>query len=71
MLELKAFGEKFPLEFDLNAAGDADWLAAGADRAASEKIQRERDKAPFASVSDFEKRTGLSLATLGLEEIMV
>ncbi len=69
MLELKALGEKFPLEFDLNAAGDADWLAAGADRAASEKIQRERDKAPFASVGDFEKRTGMLLAKLGLEEI--
>ena len=69
MLELKALGEKFPLEFDLNAAGDADWLAAGADRATDEKIQRERDKAPFASVGDFEKRTGLSLATLGLESL--
>ena len=69
MLELKALGEKFALEFDLNAAGDADWLAAGADRATGEKIQRERDKAPFASVGDFEKRTGLSLATLGLESL--
>jgi hypothetical protein len=69
MLELKALGEKFPLEFDLNAAGDADWLAAGADRATSEKIQRERDRAPFASVNDFEKRTGLSLAMLGLEVV--
>jgi hypothetical protein len=69
MLELKAFGEKFQLEFDLNAAGDADWLAAGADRAASEWIQRERDRAPFASVSDFEKRTGTTLSKLGLEEV--
>ena len=69
MLELKALGEKFPLEFDLNAAGDADWLAAGADRATAEQVQRERDRAPFASASDFEKRTSLSLSKLGLEEI--
>jgi hypothetical protein len=69
MLELKALGEKFPLEFDLNAAGDADWLAAGVERTVADAIERERDRAPFASVGDFEKRTGLSLGKLGLEEI--
>ncbi len=69
MLELKALGEKFPLEFDLNAAGDADWLAAGADPAARDRIRRERDRTPFASVGDFERRVGLPLAKLGLEEI--
>jgi hypothetical protein len=68
-LQLKALGETFSLEFDLNAAGDADWLAAGADRATAELVQRDRDQAPFASVSDFERRTGLSLAKLGLEQI--
>jgi hypothetical protein len=68
-LQLKAFGEAFPLEFDLNAAGDADWLAAGADRATGAKIQRERDRAPFTSVSDFEKRTGIPLAKLRLDDI--
>ncbi len=69
ILQLKALGEKFSLEFDLNAAGDADWLAAGADRTIGEQVQRERDKGPFTSVSDFEKRTRVSLAKLGLEEI--
>jgi hypothetical protein len=66
LLELKAVGEKFPLEFDLNAAGEAEWLAAGVERAAIEKILAERDRLPFASPSDFERRVGLPLASLGL-----
>jgi hypothetical protein len=69
LLELKALGEKFPLEFDLNAAGDAEWLAAGADRVTAEAIGRERDGAPFSSAADFERRIRMRLATLGLEEI--
>lgn len=66
LLELKAVGEKFPLEFDLNAAGEAEWLAAGVERAAIGKILAERDRLPFASPSDFERRVGLPLASLGL-----
>jgi hypothetical protein len=65
-LELKMIGEAFELDFDLNAAGEAEWLAAGADRAAADALPRERDRAPFASIRDFEKRTGRSLTSLGL-----
>lgn len=69
LLELKAVGEKFTLEFDLNAAGEAEWLAAGVDRAAVEKILAERDRAPFATVPDFEERAGRTLASLGLSVV--
>ena len=66
LLEIKAFGEKFPLEFDLNAAGDAEWNAAGVDRGVLEKVLAERDRAPFTSVEDFERRVGQPISSLGL-----
>jgi hypothetical protein len=66
LLELKALGTTFPLEFDLNAAGEAEWLAAGVERVAADGILRERNRQPFASLADFEKRTGRTLASLGL-----
>ena len=69
LLELKAFGRKFPLEFDLNAAAEAEWLAAGVDAAAVEKLQKERDRAPFVSIQDFETRAGVSLQALGLAAV--
>lgn len=65
-LELKMLGEAFELDFDLNAAGEAEWLAAGADRPTTDPLLHERDKAPFASVRDFETRTGRTLKSLGL-----
>jgi hypothetical protein len=69
LLELKAVGEKFTLEFDLNAAGEAEWLASGVDRAAVEKILAERDRVHFGTVSDFEKRVGRTLTSLGLSVV--
>jgi hypothetical protein len=68
-LQLKAFGEAFTLAFDLNAATDAEWLAAGATEATCTRILGERDRAPFASIGDFEKRTSTTLAALGLEPV--
>jgi hypothetical protein len=68
MLELKVFQRKFPLEFDLNASTEAEWLAAGVDAATGVKLLQERDRSPFASIADFEKRTGKTLSALGLEE---
>jgi len=65
-LEMKMLGDAFELGFDLNAAGEAEWLAAGADRPAIAALLEERDKAPFVSVRDFEKRTGRTLAALSL-----
>jgi hypothetical protein len=65
-LELKMIGQAFELDFDLNASGEAEWQAAGVDRATAQAILQERDKAPFASVLDFEKRTGRTLKALGL-----
>lgn len=69
-LQLKAVGETFPLEFDLNAAADAEWLAAGfADGTRRAKLLAERDRQPFASVQDFEQRTGVLLRDLGLAQV--
>lgn len=65
-LEMKMIGQAFELDFDLNAAGDAEWLAAGADRATTDALLQEREKAPFASIADFEKRTGRTLKSLAL-----
>jgi hypothetical protein len=69
LLELKALGQKFALQFDLNAAGQAEWLAAGVERAVFEKALAERDRAPFASVTDFEQRVGRPIGTLGLTPV--
>jgi hypothetical protein len=69
LLELKALGEKFPLEFDLNAAGEAEWVASGVERALVEKVLAERDRAPFASIGDFEQRVGRSVASVGLTPV--
>lgn len=65
-LELKVLGRRFELDFDLNAATEAEWLAAGADTATARALLQERDKAPFTSLADFQKRTGRTLAALNL-----
>ena len=65
-LELKVLRQRFELDFDLNAATEAEWLAAGVDAAAAQAILQERDAQPFASIREFEKRTGKTLAALGL-----
>jgi hypothetical protein len=65
-LELKMLGQSFELDFDLNAAGDAEWLAAGVDRPTTDAILAEREKTPFASIADFTRRTGRTLKALGL-----
>jgi hypothetical protein len=67
-LELKVFHSTFPLEFDLNAATEAEWLAAGVDAATSAGLLAERDRAPFSSIGDFERRTHKALSAFGLEE---
>jgi hypothetical protein len=66
LLELKVFQQKFPLEFDLNAATESEWRAAGANAPTRAKVLAERDRAPFASIEDFERRIGTTLAALGL-----
>ncbi len=68
--ELKALGEKAAIEFDLNAMSAGEMAAMPAlDAAARQRIETERDRAPFASVADFTARTGLRLEHLGLQEI--
>jgi len=68
--ELKALGEQLAVEFDLNAMSDAEIaLLKGLDPAARSRVERERDRAPFASASDFAARTGLTLEQLGLEVV--
>ncbi len=65
--QLKAFGEPQPIEFDLNGMSDADIaLLKGLDADARARVERERERAPFASTADFTARTGLSLERLGL-----
>ena len=71
VLELKALHEKFPLEFDLNAATEAEWLAVGVDAATSARVLAERDRVPFSSVADFESRSGVTLRALGLTPLSV
>jgi hypothetical protein len=69
-LELKALGEKFPLEFDLNAASAAELAAVpGLTTAQRERLARELDQRPFASFADAETRIGTRLADLGLEPV--
>lgn len=69
-LELKALGEKFPLEFDLNAASAAELAAVpGLTTAQRERLARELDQRPFASLADAETRIGTRLADLGLEPV--
>jgi hypothetical protein len=60
-------GESFPLEFDLNAATEAEWQAAGVGSAVAGRLLAERDRAPFVSVAEFEKRSGTTLHALGLK----
>jgi hypothetical protein len=70
LFELKAFGERLPVEFDLNAMSDAERaLLPALDADSQARVNRERERAPFASVADFTARTGLSLDRLGLEEV--
>ena len=57
-VRIVAFGEAFPVEFDLNAAGEAEFTLIGLSASKAEDICRERDRKPFASLGDFEKRTG-------------
>jgi hypothetical protein len=68
-LELKVLQQKFPLEFDLNAATEAEWAAAGADVPTRARLLAERDRAPFSSMADFERRAGVALQALGLAPV--
>ncbi len=70
--ELKALGEKMPVEFDLNAMSEPELavLPAIAD-ALKARILSERERAPFDSIEDFGKRTGASLDQLGLTKVDV
>jgi hypothetical protein len=69
-LELKALGESFDLEYDLNGVTEAELAATPKiDPRTRALILRELDRAPFASVADFEKRAGHALPALGLTAI--
>jgi hypothetical protein len=65
VLELKVLRQKVPMEFDLNPATEAEWVAAGTDAPTRARLLAERDRLPFASVADFEKRAGLKVQALG------
>lgn len=69
VLELKVLRQTFPMEFDLNAATEAECVAAGADAPTTARLLAERDRVPFASVAEFEKRAGLRLRALGLTPV--
>jgi hypothetical protein len=64
-VQLKALGEPFPIEFDLNAAGGAELKRLTPEPELRARIRAERDTRPFASFEDFEKRAGVALAALG------
>jgi hypothetical protein len=66
-LEVKALGDAFPLEFDLNAATALEWQAMRTvEPEATRRILAERDARPFASLEDFEQRTGIVPSRVGL-----
>jgi hypothetical protein len=68
--ELKALGEKLPIEFDLNAMSAPEMaLLSWVNDEARVRVERERERAPFASTADFTARTGLALDALGLMEV--
>jgi hypothetical protein len=70
MLELKALGERFPLEIDLNAAGDAELAAmTRLNSVMRRRIATELDRQPFLSLREFERRAGISLAMAGLTPV--
>ena len=69
-LELKALDESFDLEYDLNGVTEAELAATPKiDPRTRALILRELDRAPFASVADFEKRAGHAFRDLGLTAI--
>jgi hypothetical protein len=72
LLTLKALGDPFALEFDLNASTRAEWRALPTvEERVMARILTERDTRPFMTVADFEARTGQTLRALGLEPIKV
>ncbi len=69
-LQMKALGRDFPLEYDVNAASDAELVASPKiDPATRARILEELDRAPFHSIEDFEKRIGHTLADVGLTAV--
>lgn len=69
-LRLKGLGETFPLEFDLNAAGEAEWAAVpGVPAKIRQHALAQAAKGPFRGFQDFRDRTGLDLARLGLAPV--
>jgi len=62
---LKALGKPFTVEMDLNALGLAELHALSEDPRVRDRIRVALDQQPFASLDDFERRTGTALATLG------
>ncbi len=69
-LRLKALGETFPLEFDLNAAGEAEWAAVpGVPGKIRTHILAQAAKGPFEGFDDFRRRTGIELKKLGVTPV--
>jgi len=69
-LQMKALGQAFPLEYDLNGLSEAELVVTPkVDAATRQRILQELSRAPFASVADFEKRAGHTLRDLGLSVV--
>jgi hypothetical protein len=68
-VHLKALGEPFAVEFDLNAMAGAELKVLTADAALRGRIRAERDQRPFASFEEFERRAGVTLGALGAEVV--
>lgn len=67
--QLKALGEPFEVEFDLNAMSAAELRLLTPDAALRARIRAERDTRPFASIADFEQRAGVALRALRAVEV--
>ena len=64
-VQLKALGEPFPVEMDLNALGSAELHVLSKEADVRSAIERTLGEKPFNSYEDFELRTGIRLAGLG------
>ncbi len=68
-VQLKALGEPFEVEFDLNAMSAAELRLLTPDAALRARIRGQRDQRPFASVEEFEKRAGVTLGAIGARPV--
>lgn len=70
MVHLVVFGDPFAVEFDLNAAGPAEWaIVPGLSADERKRIEAEAARGPFLDLPNFWRRTGLQASEVGLSTL--